>query len=103
HGIEPPEVRASLGKPTSGTVALGARKLGNRLVVTIEDDGAGVDVAEVRARAVSTGLVTPAIGDTADDDTLLSLLFVPGFSTRESSDLLAGGGIGLGSRRGAAP
>jgi chemotaxis protein histidine kinase CheA len=95
HGIEPPEVRTSLGKPLSGTIALGARKLGNRLSITIEDDGAGVDVANVRARAVEAGLVTPAIADTADDDTLLSLLFVPGFSTRESSDLLAGRGIGL--------
>ncbi|MBV9947188.1 MAG: hypothetical protein JOZ69_10095 [Myxococcales bacterium] len=95
HGIEPQDVRSALGKPVSGTISLMARKLGNRLSITIEDDGAGVDVAEVRARAVAAGLVTSAIADTADDDTLLSLLFVPGFSTRESSDLLAGRGIGL--------
>jgi chemotaxis protein histidine kinase CheA len=95
HGNEPPDLRASLGKPASGTIALSARKLGNRLRITIEDDGAGVDVADVRARAVEAGLVTTAIAETADDDTLLSLLFVPGFSTRESSDLLAGRGIGL--------
>jgi chemotaxis protein histidine kinase CheA len=95
HGIEPREVRAALGKPQAGTVALGARKLGNRLSLTIEDDGAGVDVAEVRLRATEAGLVTSAIAEAADDDTLLSLLFVPGFSTRESSDLLAGRGIGL--------
>ena len=49
----------------------------------------------MRARAVDAGLVTPAIAEAADDDTLLSLLFLPGFSTRESSDLLAGRGIGL--------
>jgi chemotaxis protein histidine kinase CheA len=95
HGIEPPAARAALGKPASGTIALGARKLANRLSVTIEDDGAGVDVAAVRGRAAETGLVTPAIADAADDDTLLSLLFLPGFSTRESTDLLAGRGIGL--------
>jgi two-component system chemotaxis sensor kinase CheA len=95
HGIEPPEIRTALGKPPSGTVALAARKLGNRLALTIEDDGAGVDVGDVRARALEAGLVTQAIGEAADDDTLLSLLFVPGFSTRESSDLLAGRGIGL--------
>ncbi len=95
HGIEPPEVRSALGKPPSGTIALSARKIGNRLSLTIEDDGAGVDVGNVRGRAVTAGLVTPAIGEAADDDTLLSLLFVPGFSTRESSDLLAGRGIGL--------
>jgi chemotaxis protein histidine kinase CheA len=95
HGIETPEARAALGKPQSGTISLGARKLGNRLTIQIEDDGAGVDVSDVRARALEAGLVTQAIAEAADDDTLLSLLFVPGFSTRESSDLLAGRGIGL--------
>jgi two-component system chemotaxis sensor kinase CheA len=95
HGIEPPDQRTALGKPPSGTIALGARKIGNRLSLTIEDDGAGVDVADVRGRAVAAGLVTQVIADAADDDTLLSLLFLPGFSTRESSDLLAGRGIGL--------
>ena len=95
HGIETPEARAALGKPQSGTISLGARKLGNRLSIHIEDDGAGVDVSDVRARALGAGLVTQAIAEAADDDTLLSLLFVPGFSTRESSDLLAGRGIGL--------
>jgi two-component system, chemotaxis family, sensor kinase CheA len=95
HGIETPKARAALGKPGSGTIVLVARRIGNRLSLAIEDDGAGVDVAHVRARAVEAGLVAPAIAETADDDTLLSLLFLPGFSTRESSDLLAGRGIGL--------
>jgi two-component system chemotaxis sensor kinase CheA len=76
-------------------VSLTARKMGNLLAVTIGDDGAGVDVDDVRARALDAGLVTQGIAEGADDDTLLSLLFVPGFSTRESSDLLAGRGIGL--------
>ncbi len=95
HGIEPPDHRTALGKPPSGTIALGARKIGNRLSLTIQDDGAGVDVADVRGKAVAAGLVTQAIADAADDDTLLSLLFLHGFSTRESTDLLAGRGIGL--------
>jgi len=95
HGIEPPDHRTAIGKPASGTIALGARKIGNRLSLTIEDDGAGVDVGDVRGKAVDAGLVTRAIADAADDDTLLSLLFFPGFSTRESTDLLAGRGIGL--------
>jgi two-component system chemotaxis sensor kinase CheA len=95
HGIEAPAVREALGKPASGTISLGARKMGSRLSVTIEDDGAGVDVAGVRSRAMEAGLVTSAIAEAADDDTLLSLLFLPGFSTRETSDLLAGRGIGL--------
>jgi chemotaxis protein histidine kinase CheA len=101
HGIEAPEVRTAMGKSSSGTVAIAARKLGNRLRITIEDDGAGVDVADVRARAVAAGLVTQAIAEAADGDTLLSLLFEPGFSTRESTDLLAGRGIGLDITRSA--
>jgi two-component system chemotaxis sensor kinase CheA len=101
HGIEPPSRRAAAGKPTNGTITLTARKLGGRLAVTIEDDGAGVDVADVRARAIESGAVAPAVADTADDDMLLSLLFMPGFSTRESSDLLAGRGVGLDIARSA--
>jgi two-component system chemotaxis sensor kinase CheA len=95
HGIEPPEARAALHKPPSGTISLSAHKFGNRLSILIEDDGSGVNVRNVRERAVQAELITPAIAETADDDTLLSLLFVPGFSTRDSSDLLAGRGIGL--------
>jgi two-component system chemotaxis sensor kinase CheA len=95
HGIEPPLLRSALGKATNGTITLVARKSSSRLAVTIEDDGAGVDVAEVRARAVASGVVSSDIAGVADDDTLLSLLFFPGFSTRESTDLLAGRGIGL--------
>jgi two-component system chemotaxis sensor kinase CheA len=95
HGIEPPEVRWAAGKPAMGTVALQARAIGNRLRITISDDGAGVDVAAVRARAVATGLMSAAAADHADDDAILALLFMPGFSTRRASDLLAGRGIGL--------
>jgi two-component system chemotaxis sensor kinase CheA len=95
HGIEPPEQRRSLGKPSAGTITITARRSVHRLVVGIADDGAGVDVAAVRRRAVEAGAVAPALADAADDNTLLALLFLPGFSTRETSDLLAGRGIGL--------
>lgn len=95
HGIERPDVRRAAGKPSVGTITLSAKKTTTRLVIGIEDDGAGVDVAEVRRRAVETGAVTPALAEAADDNTLLALLFLPGFSTRESSDLLAGRGVGL--------
>ncbi len=95
HGVETPQVRESLGKPAVGTITLSARKTANRLLLTIADDGAGVDVDAIRRRAVETGAVTDAIAEAADDNTLLALLFLPGFSTRESTDLLAGRGIGL--------
>jgi chemotaxis protein histidine kinase CheA len=95
HGIEPPAVRVSRAKPEAGTISLFARKSQNRLSISIEDDGAGVDIAAVRERAVEVGAVAPALAEAADDNTLLALLFLPGFSTRETSDLLAGRGIGL--------
>jgi two-component system chemotaxis sensor kinase CheA len=96
HGIETPDEREAVGKPREATLTFSARKLASRLVVTISDDGAGVDVAAVRARAVEAGVVTDVLAAAADDQTLLELLFLPGFSTRaQSPDLLAGRGIGL--------
>ena len=95
HGIEPAASRLMLGKPRMATITLSAQKVGQRLRIVIADDGQGVDVAAVRLRATDTGAVTQALAEAADDNTLLALLFLPGFSTRESSDLLAGRGIGL--------
>ncbi|MBX3190431.1 MAG: Hpt domain-containing protein [Labilithrix sp.] len=96
HGIETPDRREAVGKPRDATITFSARKQAGLLVVTIADDGAGVDVAAVRARAVETGVVTEVLAEAADDQTLLELLFLPGFSTRgQSPDLLAGRGIGL--------
>ncbi len=95
HGIESPEIRRARGKQEAGTISLTARRTGPRLSITIEDDGAGVDVGLVRERAVSAGVLAPHLAEAADDNTLLALLFLPGFSTRETSDLLAGRGIGL--------
>ena len=96
HGIETPDAREQLHKPREATITFTARRLASRLVVTISDDGAGVDVAAVRSRAIDGGVVTEALAEAADDETLLELLFLPGFSTRgQSPDLLAGRGIGL--------
>jgi two-component system chemotaxis sensor kinase CheA len=96
HGIEPPDAREALGKPREATLTFSASRSGNRLSIGISDDGAGVDVSAVRARAVETGVVTEVLAEAADDQTLLELLFLPGFSTRgQSPDLLAGRGIGL--------
>jgi two-component system chemotaxis sensor kinase CheA len=95
HGIETPDERRAAGKPSAGTIAITAARHGSRLRLSIEDDGAGVDLAGLRERAVRTGVLAAELADVADDDTLLGLLFLPGMSTRESADLLAGRGIGL--------
>jgi len=95
HGIEPPDVRERAGKPRAGAIRLSARKSAGRLRLTISDDGAGADVAGVRKRVVEAGIVSTALAESADDDTLLALLFLPGVTTRDAADLLAGRGIGL--------
>jgi two-component system chemotaxis sensor kinase CheA len=103
HGLEPPNARAALGKPKAGTVTLSAKKLAHRLVISIRDDGAGVDMDAVRRKAKDARVVAPDVAEVADENTLLALLFVPGFSTRERTDVLAGRGIGLDIVRRAVP
>jgi two-component system, chemotaxis family, sensor kinase CheA len=95
HGIEPAPERAMRHKPRLGTVHLSAQPRSGGLRLTVQDDGAGVDVADVRRRAIARGTISPEMASAADDQTLLSLLFVPGFTTRDSADLLAGRGVGL--------
>jgi two-component system chemotaxis sensor kinase CheA len=95
HGIGSPDERQAAGKPRRATVSLHARKSAGRLVLAISDDGRGVDIEAVRRKALEAGAVTEAVARGADDDTLLGLLFLPGFSTRAGADLLAGRGIGL--------
>ncbi len=95
HGLEAPELREARGKPRGGTVTLRAELRTGSLVVGVEDDGAGVDVVDVRRRAVESGTVALDVAQSLSDRTLLSLLFLPGFSMRRSPDLLAGRGVGL--------
>ena len=78
HGIEPAPERAMRGKPRVGSVQLAAQPRSGGLRLVVQDDGAGVDVADVRRRAVARGTISPEIAGAADDQTLLSLLFVPG-------------------------
>jgi two-component system chemotaxis sensor kinase CheA len=95
HGIETAVERALRGKSRVGALRLTAEPRSGGLRLTVQDDGAGVDVADVRARAIARGTISAEMASTADDQTLLSLLFVPGFTTRDNADLLAGRGVGL--------
>jgi two-component system chemotaxis sensor kinase CheA len=95
HGLEPSEARFARGKPPEGTVTLRAQLKTGSLVIEVEDDGAGVDVAEVRRHVIESGTVAADVAQSLPDRMLLSLLFLPGFSTRKSPDLLAGRGVGL--------
>lgn len=100
HGIESPQARAAAGKPAAGTIALRARPQAGSYVLTIEDDGAGVDFARVRARAVELGLL-PAASE-VDQARLVEILCHPGFSTRTAANAVSGRGVGLDAVRGAA-
>jgi len=95
HGFEIPETRAATGKPRIGTLELRAALRAGSLVIDVTDDGAGVDTADVRRWAIESGTVRPEVAESLPDRTLLSFLFVPGFTTRKSADLLAGRGVGL--------
>jgi len=93
HGIEPPDERERLGKPRTGRVALRLRRDGSDLVIECADDGRGLDLPAIRARAIATGLLGP--DETPPDSALARLALAPGFSTRERATQLSGRGIGL--------
>jgi chemosensory pili system protein ChpA (sensor histidine kinase/response regulator) len=93
HGLEPPAERAAAGKPASGRIAVGLRQESNEVVITVSDDGAGLDLERLRRKAEERGLLPPgAAPDVAD---LTQLIFVSGLSTAETITELAGRGIGM--------
>lgn len=93
HGLEPPEERTAAGKPATGTVHLSARQAGGEVLITIRDDGRGIDRARVRAKAEAQGLIQP--GQTLSDHELLQMIFHPGFSTAAQVTSLSGRGVGM--------
>ena len=93
HGIESPAVRAAHGKPSEGTITLFARAAGDRILITVEDDGAGIDAEQVMRRARDVGMDVPETG--AGMDLVLEVLSSPGFSTRTWADRTSGRGVGM--------
>ncbi|MBU4435621.1 MAG: chemotaxis protein CheA [Alphaproteobacteria bacterium] len=93
HGLETPEQRLAAGKPQTGHVVLAARQSGAEVVITITDDGRGVDRDRVRAKAEENGLIQP--GQVLNDNELLQLIFAPGFSTAAAITNLSGRGVGM--------
>jgi two-component system chemotaxis sensor kinase CheA len=95
HGIEPPEVRKSSGKPEEGRLRMVAFHEGGKVIVEITDDGGGIDVAGVRDKALQAKLVTPQAARTMSKQELLQLIFLPGFSTAERVTQFSGRGVGM--------
>lgn len=93
HGLETPEQRAAAGKPAAGKLTLAARHSGAEVVITVTDDGRGIDRERVRAKAEQNGLIAP--GATLSDADLLQLIFAPGFSTAAAVTNLSGRGVGM--------
>jgi two-component system chemotaxis sensor kinase CheA len=95
HGIEPPRERLAAGKPAAGEVTLRLEAQGDRLRVTVRDDGHGIDLARVAETAVKLGLTDAAGAASAGPAEIARLLLEPGLSTAENVNELAGRGIGL--------
>ncbi|MBB4187799.1 two-component system chemotaxis sensor kinase CheA [Sinorhizobium terangae] len=93
HGLEPPEERAAAGKDRVGRIILSARQSGGEVVITIKDDGRGVNRERVRAKAEASGLIQA--GQQLMDQELLQLIFQPGFSTAAQVTNLSGRGVGM--------
>ncbi len=95
HGIEPPEERLKAGKPEEGTIKLSAFQEGDRIIISIEDDGRGIDVEKVKRKAVEKGLITPEQAENMQDKEAFELLFMPGFSTADKVSEVSGRGVGM--------
>lgn len=93
HGIEGAETRVRTGKSSVGRITLEARREGNSLVVTVEDDGRGLDEVAIMEKAQRLGLV--ATGEHASPERIRSLIFHPGFSTRTEANAISGRGVGM--------
>jgi len=93
HGIEPPAVRAARGKAPTGTILLSAAQESNQVVITLVDDGGGIDATEVRRRALQRGIVRA--DEALTDREAIQLIFTEGFSTARTITDVSGRGVGL--------
>ncbi|QTA88351.1 chemotaxis protein CheA [Desulfonema magnum] len=93
HGIEPPNVRESLGKPRQGTVHLAAEHSGPNVFIRISGDGSGINPEDIRAKAMEKGLISPDAKLT--DKEIFSLIFIPGLSTAKQLSGVSGRGVGM--------
>ncbi len=95
HGIESPEARRKAGKPQEGHIRLSARREQENVIIELTDDGAGINVGRVRAKAIEKGLITPEAAETFTTDQAVEMLFQPGFSTADKISDISGRGVGL--------
>lgn len=95
HGIEYPEVRQSLSKETEGLIKIRAFYQGNQTIISITDDGAGIDPERVKAKAIENGLITAEQARSLSRQEAYGLIFKSGFTTQDKVTDLAGRGVGM--------
>ncbi len=95
HGVELPDVRAARGKPRAGLVRLAAHQRGGQIVVTISDDGGGMDPERLRQKAIEKGILSPEEAAALDDRGSFDLIFRAGFSTASQVSDVSGRGVGM--------
>ncbi|MFB9325112.1 chemotaxis protein CheW [Paenibacillus aurantiacus] len=95
HGIESKEARLASGKPLVGTVRMTAAHQENQVVLTVEDDGAGIDPERIKQSAVRKGLLTQQAADALTEQECIELVFMPGFSTASTISDVSGRGVGM--------
>jgi two-component system chemotaxis sensor kinase CheA len=95
HGLEMPDARREAGKPEAGRILIQARRERDSIRVSVEDDGAGLDLEAVRARAVAAGLVHGDLAEDLPPDQIAALVFRPGLSTRQTVSDVSGRGVGM--------
>ncbi len=95
HGIEDRETRKAGGKPEKGTIKLSAEHEGNYIVISVTDDGKGMDPAVIKRKAVEKGVIDEKTAASLSDKDALSLIFAPGFSTKDKATEISGRGVGM--------
>jgi two-component system, chemotaxis family, sensor kinase CheA len=95
HGLELPDRRVAAGKPRHGTIRMEARQEGDQIVISVSDDGAGIDPERVARKAVEKGLVSAERVGSLSQREILDFIFLPGFSTAEKTSDLSGRGVGM--------
>ncbi|MBR0149373.1 MAG: chemotaxis protein CheA [Lachnospiraceae bacterium] len=95
HGLEPNDVRIQRGKPEVGSIILNAYQDGNNVIIEVKDDGNGIDVEKVKAKAIERGTITSEQAEAMSDKEIVDLLFLPSFSTAKQVTDVSGRGVGL--------
>jgi two-component system chemotaxis sensor kinase CheA len=95
HGVEPPEERVAQGKAPEATLRIAAAQSGSNILISVEDDGRGINRRRIIDRALAKSLVTSERAESLTDAEVQEFIFMPGFSTKEAADDISGRGFGM--------